>query len=160
MLAGATLSSKGAEDIQSLNPYLEPGTLDLLLRLVGVTMLRANRVGHANRCIGMCVRLLGLVDSALKTKPGSAERTTAEQVLVPKLAQASAALADGLQSQRHFMHEVEASRSEEAADQLATRNATESKVSPAELDGTVRVEYDPRFLIFEFVWNVRCSSFS
>lgn len=138
---GATLSSKAVEDIEALNPHLKAGTLDLILRLVGVTMLRANRVGHANRCIGMCVRLLSLVDSALRTSAGSAERLTAAETLVPKMAQASAALAEGLQSQRHFMHEIDKSQAVSAA---------------AESGSTARpgVEYDPRFLIFEFVWNI------
>ena len=39
-LFGATLSSRGETDIANLNPYLNPGTLNLLLRLIGVTMLR------------------------------------------------------------------------------------------------------------------------
>lgn len=132
-LFGATLSSTGEMDIANLNPYLTPRTLNLLLRLIGVTMLRANRVGHANRCIGMCVRLLGLVDKALKTEPS--ERCNFADTLLPQIAQASAALADGLQSQRHFMAEVE---------------DPTLKSTPKE----VHVHYDPRFLIFEFVWNI------
>jgi hypothetical protein len=141
---GATLSSKGAEDIEALNPYLKAETLDLILRLVGVTMLRANRVGHANRCIGMCVRLLSLVDSALRTSAGSTERATAAETLVPKMAQASAALAEGLQSQRHFMHEVDSSPESDQAGSAAASGSTDRP----------GIEYDPRFLIFEFVWNI------
>ena len=132
-LFGATLSSRGETDIANLNPYLNPGTLNLLLRLIGVTMLRANRVGHANRCIGMCVRLLGLVDKALKTEPS--ERGSFAETLLPQIAQASAALADGLQSRRHFMAEV-------------------ADPSSSSLPKGVHVQYDPRFLIFEFVWNI------
>jgi hypothetical protein len=94
-------------------------------------MLRANRVGHANRCIGMCVRLLGLVDKALKTEPS--ERGSFAETLVPQIAQASAALADGLQSRRYFMVE------DPSSSPLATG---------------VHIQYDPRFLIFEFVWNI------
>lgn len=130
-LFGATLSSRGATDVSNLNPYLNPGTLNLLQRLIGVTMLRANRVGHANRCIGMCVRLLGLVDKALKTEPS--ERGSFAETLVPQIAQASAALADGLQSRRYFMVE------DPSSSPLATG---------------VHIQYDPRFLIFEFVWNI------
>eukprot|EP01043_Picozoa_sp_COSAG02_P007470 COSAG02_NODE_223_length_28346_cov_91.381846_9_plen_1306_part_00 len=130
-LFGATLSSRGDTDVSNLNPYLNPGTLNLLQRLIGVTMLRANRVGHANRCIGMCVRLLGLVDRALKTEPS--ERAGFAETLIPQIAQASAALADGLQSRRHFMVEDPSS-------------------SP--LPKGVHIQYDPRFLIFEFVWNI------
>jgi thioredoxin len=143
---GATLSSQGVEDIAKLNPYMTTDTLNLLLRLVGVTMLRTNRVGHANRCIGMCVRLMGLVDSALKTTEESddyAKRAGACETLVPKMSQASVALASGLLGERHFMKTKTVCEANPGVDEPGVAS-----------QAVVRVEYDPRFLIFEFVWNI------
>ena len=111
----------------ALNPYLDKASLELCFRLVSIAMLRANRVGHANRCIGTCVSLIQLVDKALKTKAGT-ERSLAGATLVPKLTQASETLAGGLISARHFIDGGEA--------------------------GGGELTFDPRFLLFEFVWNI------
>ena len=61
-LFGSLLSSKGEEDMLKLNPYLSADTLDSVLSLVIASMLRANRLGHINRCIGTAIGLDGLLD--------------------------------------------------------------------------------------------------
>ena len=92
-LFGSILASKDRQDLAKLNPYFTE-CHGIVLRLVCVAMLRANRVGHANRCLGTAVNLLGLLEKALKTKPGT-DRAVAGTTL-SKLAQASEALAVGL----------------------------------------------------------------
>mmetsp|Transcript_2417 Transcript_2417/g.3236 ORF Transcript_2417/g.3236 Transcript_2417/m.3236 type:complete len:3692 (+) Transcript_2417:353-11428(+) len=127
-LFGSTLSTTGDADVLNLNPYLSKKSLNLVNKLLIITMLKANRVGHANRCIGTAVSLISLVDSALKTIAGEA-RSKASVTLLPKLAQASGDLAGGLASKRYFV------------------DADDTKTSKSMI-------FDPRFLLFEFVWNI------
>lgn len=56
-LFGVLLSSTGEIDLLKLNPYIDGNTLQVLLHLVTITMLRANRLGHTNRCIGTAINL-------------------------------------------------------------------------------------------------------
>ena len=56
-LFGVLLSSSGEIDLLKLNPYINGNTLQVLLHLVTITMLRANRLGHTNRCIGTAINL-------------------------------------------------------------------------------------------------------
>ncbi len=100
---GSTLSSAGDADLTALNPYLARSTLDLVGRLVVATMLRANRVGHANRCLGAGIALLALVDAALATRAAGGARSRAGATLLPRLAQASGELGEGLGARRHFV---------------------------------------------------------
>ena len=60
-LFGVLISSKGAEDLLKLNPYLTPDTVNVMLNLVTMSMLRANRLGHTNRCIGITIGLDSLL---------------------------------------------------------------------------------------------------
>jgi len=56
-LFGVLLSSSGEIDLLKLNPYIDGKTLQVLLHLITITMLRANRLGHTNRCIGTAINL-------------------------------------------------------------------------------------------------------
>lgn len=56
-LFGALLSTQGEEDLLRLNPFLPPTLLSDILNIITVCMLRANRLGHTNRCIGTVVSL-------------------------------------------------------------------------------------------------------
>ena len=120
LLFGALLSSKGAEDLCRMNPYLSENRCNFLLDMVSTVVLRANRVGHANRCIGAGVDLQLLIDKTLKMP--EAERKDAAPALLPKLLQAGEALAKNLMTKRAFVGED--------------------------------LTYDPRYLIFEFTWNI------
>lgn len=60
-LFGVLISSKGAEDLLRLNPYLTKETVDVMFNLVTMSMLRANRLGHTNRCIGITIGLDSLL---------------------------------------------------------------------------------------------------
>lgn len=61
-LFGSLLSSRGEEDLLALNPFLPRDTVATILNTVAVTMLRANRLGHTNRCIGTAVTLEALLE--------------------------------------------------------------------------------------------------
>ena len=61
------------------------------LNIVSTVVLRANRVGHANRCLGAAVGLSPLLKQARGRS--AAERKGVESMMVPKLLQASEGLA-------------------------------------------------------------------
>lgn len=61
-LFGALLSTKGESDLLKLNPFLPTDILDSILNLVTSSMLRANRLGHTNRCIGTVIGLESLLE--------------------------------------------------------------------------------------------------
>ena len=48
-LFGALLSSAGEADLQRLNPFLPTKTVRLVMDIMNSVVLRANRIGHANR---------------------------------------------------------------------------------------------------------------
>ena len=61
-LFGTLLSSNGENDLLKLNPYLSPENIKTIMDLITVTMLRSNRLGHTNRCIGTAINLENLID--------------------------------------------------------------------------------------------------
>jgi hypothetical protein len=61
-LFGILVSSKGEEDLLRLNPYLSKETIAMIMNLVSICMLRANRLGHTNRCIGSVIVLEALLE--------------------------------------------------------------------------------------------------
>lgn len=77
-----------------LNPFLPKERSYLFLKLVTVTLLRANRIGHASRCIGCVVTLLKLLRRA-----GNESANT----LAPKIVQAGEDLAECLVAERYFV---------------------------------------------------------
>eukprot|EP00457_Paulinella_chromatophora_P000019 gb/GEZN01000019.1/.p1 GENE.gb/GEZN01000019.1/~~gb/GEZN01000019.1/.p1 ORF type:complete len:4425 (-),score=920.40 gb/GEZN01000019.1/:221-11590(-) len=128
-LFSALLSSDAQRDLQRLNPYLSVETVSLLLQLVTVLVLRANRVGHINRSLGDGNKLLKLLDDALSI-PADQRQKAAPRSL-PKILQAGEALAKGISAKRHYI-----------------------KQEDAQGRGGGQFYFDPRFLIFEFTWNI------
>mmetsp|Transcript_21594 Transcript_21594/g.31811 ORF Transcript_21594/g.31811 Transcript_21594/m.31811 type:complete len:2705 (-) Transcript_21594:384-8498(-) len=122
---GALLSTDGEADLLSLNPYLPLSTVNTIFDLVTVGMLRANRAGHANRCMGTIITLLGLLDKLLDLPQD--QRCKEKGTLLPKIVQTSNDLANAVVVGRHYMKSQ---------------------------DGCALGWVDPRFLLFEFVWNI------
>jgi thioredoxin-like negative regulator of GroEL len=131
-LFGALLSTKGDEDLLKLNPYLSASTLKSILSLVTLSMLRANRLGHTNRCIGTVIALEALLSKTLKVP--REDRAKQGPTLTPKLIQMGEALSKDLSMRRHYMKEI---------------------ASQSGLVSTNKFEFDPRYLVFEFVWNIQ-----
>eukprot|EP01038_Epipyxis_sp_PR26KG_P004458 gene4458-6304_t len=126
-LFGILVSSCGEIDLLKLNPYLDSSTIKVIMNLTGICMLRANRLGHINRCIGSVISLMQLLKETLNTPPSTlAERKT---TLTPKLLQLNEEIAKTITMKRHYMVEV----FENDASHL----------------------YDPRYLVFEFIWNIQ-----
>eukprot|EP01038_Epipyxis_sp_PR26KG_P004031 gene4031-5768_t len=127
-LFGSLLSSKGEDDLLKLNPYISDSTVTTVLSLVKACMLRANRLGHTNRCIGTVISLESLLDKALKVK--TEDLVEQGKVLTPKLIQVCEEIANTITMARHYMTKV-----------ATVKNHVYS--------------FDPRYLVFEFVWNIQ-----
>ncbi len=124
-LFGALLSSQGEDDLRRLNPFLMTDRIAILLNMVTLSMLRANRLGLINRCVGSVVALESLLTKVLAVAPE--QRGVQGAVLAPKLVQAAGDLASIVTMGRHYMTACD----------------------------TGGFEYDPRYLVFEFVWNIQ-----
>lgn len=124
---GALISSKGETDVQRLNPFIPADRVSLTLRLVAVTMLRANRVGTLSRCAGDAVELRGALETLRSLD--LEKRRESEAVTAPQILQLSSLLATQLAAPRAY--------------------ATVSQTGPSPA-----ASFDPRFLIFEFVKNI------
>ena len=114
-------------DLTMLNPHLPEEVGSRLLQAVTIAILRANRIGQTNRCIGAVKQLTTLLTQQLAIVSPEArmmERTS----VIPKIAQHSEAILSELTARRHFF------------------------VGCPERPDTL--SFDPRFLVFEFTWNI------
>ena len=121
----ALLSSASVEDMKKVNPYLEDKAIADIFDVAVAVILRANRVGHANRSISDARDLLHLLHQA--QHPTTA--TSSHSALTAGLSQKAEMLARNLVTSRYYIDPVEGP------------------------DGPALV-YDPRFLVFEFTWNL------
>lgn len=108
-----------------LNPYLSPSTISEMLNLVSISMLRSNRLGHTNRCIGIAIGLETLLQKILQIPAD--QRQQQGLTLIPKLIQSGEELSKNFAMARHYITS-----------------------GPA---GTL--DFDPWYLVFEFVWNIQ-----
>lgn len=129
-LFASLLSSTGEDDILRLNPFLSRETLATLLNLACLTMLRTNRLGHINRCIGTVVSLIKLLESVISIPTD--QRAAKSSSTVPKLLQMCDDVAKTLTMGRHYMEDV--------------KQGSEDVIGYA---------FDPRYLVFEFLWNIQ-----
>jgi thiol-disulfide isomerase/thioredoxin len=124
-LFGILISSKGEEDLLRLNPYLSPSMIKEMMSLITISMLRSNRLGHTNRCIGIAISLEALLQKILKIPMD--QRTLQGPILMPKLLQSGEELSKNIAMARHYI--------------VSTPTGS--------------LDFDPRYLVFEFVWNIQ-----
>ena len=124
-LFGVLLSTQGEADLLKLNPYLSADTINALLGIISLVMLRSNRLGQTNRCIGTLISLTSLLEKVLKIP--LTERVSKGAVLAPKLIQLSEELSKMITMERYYMNK----------------------------DSESSYSFDPRYLVFEFVWNIQ-----
>lgn len=144
-LFGSLLSSNGDEDLLRLNPFLTGPTVDLLFALIAACMLRANRLGLANRCMGTLISLQAMLDKVLKIP--LEERMEARETAAPKLIQLSEELAKSIAMGRYFMNPAVGGGGGNA-------NTAGTGAKAANLIKSC-YEFDPRYLVFEFIWNIQ-----
>ena len=98
---GVLISSQGEEDLHRLNPYVSSESISSMLSLVTISMLRANRLGHVNRCIGATIGLDTLLTKVLGLD--HMRRSLEGGALVPKLIQSGEDLSKNITMARHYM---------------------------------------------------------
>ena len=117
--------------MKKLNPFLDSRIIQTVMNLTSITMLRANRLGHANRCMESAISLEKMLDTVVNLSIES--RLDQAIIWVPKLTQLSEECAKIITTGRHYMtHQDE--------------GVTEEQVC---------YKFDPRYLVFEFVWNLQ-----
>jgi len=126
-LSAATLSEDASAELLRLNPFLSKENIQVILRLTVGFMVRVNRVGCVDRCLS---RALGLVQLLQKHSKGLDsvpldERKELHKVLGHKATE----LARLLTAKRHCMGSGVAQKSQ-------------------------KFEFDPRYLIFEYLFNI------
>ena len=127
-LFGTLLSSEAHADLAALNPYLTKQAADDMLGAVAVAVLRASRLGHLNRAIGAAIKLNKILQKTLKM-PVEA-RISEKSTLLPTMVQQVGGLSTWIGASRFFVEQEQ------------------------KADGGVKYSYDPRFLLFEFTWNI------
>lgn len=125
ILFGALLSTKSTEDLQYLNPYFEADSVALTLDVVVAVILHANRIGHINRCVSTLRKVQKLLAKLEPATPKDDPRRIPADVRAG-LDLEGETLAKTLRGRRTYM----------------------------EGDGSAGYGYDPRFLVFEFTWNI------
>jgi len=128
LLLTMLISSRGADDLRCVNPFLSKEEAEELLDLAVAAVLHSSRIGQVNRCLVEAVGLLKLLGQRIAV--GEADAAHAE--LASAIALKAQALSEQLLAQRHFVRE-------EATDDVAAER---------------RLLFDPRFLLFEFTHNI------
>ena len=135
------VSSTGVSDLRSANPYVSEKEADELLDLAVAVILHANRVGQINRCMSEARGLLKLLETAAHESSAALTAGATEQ-LISALMLKSATLADQLLARRYYV--------EVSSPPSAVMSAADGALSSEGM----RLQYDPRFLLFEFTHNI------
>ena len=126
LLIGTMLSSKGFKELVRINPFLTEEHIRTLEDAVAALMLRINRAGQISRCMAACTAMLELLSQAGEEKQdGNGLGLEQEMALMAR------ELAAQLSAKRSF---------------ITIERDMQGK--------TMRLRYDPRLLVFEFMQNI------
>ena len=144
------ISTEGLQDLRALNPYVDRNEARELLDVAVSIIVHANRVGQINRCLSEARGLLGLLRRA--TAPvGVANTDAALDEAASALALKQQTLAEQLLARRQYVSE----RPGGTAGTAGTEGeGGDEGGGEDEGEGGLRLYYDPRFLLFEFVHNI------
>lgn len=130
-LIGCMLSPDAETEIKAINPQLSDSALQCVVDLLLASMLRANRVGHTIRCIDLARGLIKMLQPLVNlsvTAPTAASSSFLTPALVQSLKLQASLLASNLSMRRHYAFSTSDSESQ--------------------------FSFDPRFLVFEFTYNL------
>jgi hypothetical protein len=166
-LFATMLSSSQALDLRRLNPFLAAPLIELINRVVCAAVLHANRIGQINRCLldarsiqksmqrvtrlqrrrqHMDQTSVAGDNSAAGAATGGAG-AGGEQPSVTSLMHDMVLKADSLvlnmEMGRHFVDKTDEETGHEGGETKRQRISSKEEYS-----------FDPRFLLFEFTWNI------
>ena len=153
LVIGEHLSSTGEEELLILNPYIkEPSKVT---RLVSSMLLHTSRVHHANACVAM-TRSLTLLLSSLKNKLEFQKRAVQQgqseslQFSISLSSSDSDLKSSGSHSSSILTSLQKIQHSSSSLAKLITSKRHYGSYSA----GEATFSYDPRFLVFEFIFDI------
>ena len=160
-LFGTMLSSKQCDDLQQLNPFLSATKVSALNKVVCAAVLHANRIGQINRCLidARSIQKTMKTISHVQRNMHLQRYSTSPDVDRPDMEKSISSLfhdirlkADSLilnlEMGRHYMSKSDSSGPGGCSGHEGGE-AKRQKVSCIE-----EYDFDPRFLLFEFTWNI------
>ena len=117
-----------------------------------IAILRANRIGQANRCVAAAKNLIKLLAKQLAIRD-PLQRSFGRSSAVPKIVQHAEGILGQLTAKRHFVDFVEAHGKKGKGGRTAGEEGEEGVGGEGE-EGATSFNFDPRFLVFEFTWNI------
>jgi hypothetical protein len=156
-LFGTTLSSRQQHDLSALNPFLEPSKIELLNGVISAAVLHANRIGQINRCLldargiqKSMKRLEGLRSSSAARIGAFDDLAAVASSTLQEIILKSESLVNNLNIGRHYIR-----REDMLSPTLGTSESVEAVLKrPRTSESKDLFVYDPRFLMFEFTWNI------
>ena len=140
----------GFSNWRRMNPFIDRSTYDKVLSFTARVLLHSNRVGHINRVIETCEDI-HIILKGLKEAVGS----KAENLYPASLAalqQKCEALGEALNSKRGYFHPMSAEEIAKVNGELhLAQKHYLARPAGVNADGW---SFDPRFLVFEFTWNL------
>jgi len=124
-LIGSLLSTQTVMDLQKLNPYFTNERIKDVKEVLTATILKANRVGQLNRAVD-CIRKVIKILTKLQNREEKGAVTSASEKAA--LVLSAEKIIGNLCCKRYYMDESDPE--------------------------TKKVCFDPRYLVFEFVWNI------
>ena len=143
-LVGLLLSPHPQFELQQLNPLLSSSVAQAVLRAVVQVLFLANRVGQVRRCRAQ-LRQLQASNEALLAHMASGSSSTAASLtpFIRDVVLTAEKLAGLLVARRYFMEVVKV--------EPASGSGSGAGAGPA---STLALVFDPRFLVFEFTYNL------
>lgn len=164
-LFGTMLSSTQFADLQKLNPFLTSSQVDTMNQIVCAAVLHANRIGQINRClldargIQKTMHKIGRLqrETCLADRNGDVDLTNGTLVVdkptVSSLMHDVVLKADSLilnlEMGRHYVDKAD------HRDNSGSPSGHEGgETKRQRFNSADRYTFDPRFLLFEFTWNI------
>eukprot|EP00964_Phaeocystis_antarctica_P047478 scaffold27456_cov45-Phaeocystis_antarctica.AAC.1 len=153
------ISTRGLHDLRAINPYVSEEGARQLLDMAVTIIMHASRVGQTNRSLSEARGLLKLLHRAASGPEGASEAMLDETASALALKQQT--LAEQLLARRQYVAERPAGGGggdedgDGGEDDGGGGAAAVAAIQAGGGDGGgLRLWYDPRFLLFEFVHNL------
>ena len=154
------ISTRGLQDLRAINPYVSEEGASQLLDMAVTIIMHASRVGQTNRSLSEARGLLKLLHRAA-SGPGEGASEAMLDETASALALKQQTLAEQLLARRQYVAERPAGGGggDEDGDGGEDDGGGGAAASAAVQaggggGGGLRLWYDPRFLLFEFVHNL------
>jgi hypothetical protein len=131
LLLNMFLCTDGAAALRRLNPFLSAEAANRVLSLTGSCLMAGSRMGQVARCLALARELRQSLE-ALEAQARGGKGARGGGDLVRTIEHQSAALASLLTARRHYV----------------------TLGGAGELTGGGEAVFDPRFLLFEFIYNI------